>query len=350
MGRACGLVGSALRLFALGHGPRYWSDKLVAWRWWVRFCHESELALELPRDGTADLLLARFAAFLFDHGLAASTLKVYAGAVKLLQNEVLRRGVTAKFFLPAVLRGAAAVRGGPRVKPVLGCDHVLALVDGLDVRRLDQLCLRVAMVVQVAGGWRVSNIAAAPTLQHSMRWGDVSFRPSLSHPRSVRVIERSSKTSRPGAGVREVVLVAQPQAPLLCPVWHLQLWYRASRAHFGRLVPEQPVFLRSDGSALTAAAINTHLHRRERELGWPVGRVTSHAFRVAKATWLRMVGAPSRLVYKHLDWKDPSANSTAERVYCREGPTALAPYVARVHTVLSRDVDPGVPAVGGVVD
>lgn len=332
-------------MFAQGHGPAYWSSKLTAWSWWVRFCQAQQCPLLLPEGSAADLCLARFAAFMFDRGLAAATLKVYTGAVKLVQREVLHRDIATPFYLPAVLRGAAAARGPPKSKPVLGVDHILALLDGLNVLDFDQLCVRVAMVLQLAGGWRVSNVVAAPTLRHTVRWGDVAFRPSVLRARSVLVVEHSSKTSRPGAGLREVTLLAQPAAPLLCPVWHLQLWHAASLAQFGKLRRDQPVLLLASGVALTARAVNAHLHRREAALGWPVGVVTSHAFRISKATWLRIVGAPQRLVYKHLDWRDPAANSVAERVYCREGATTLAPFVARVHTVTASDVERGQPAV-----
>ena len=337
-------------LFVKGHNPRYWASKQAPWRWWRRFCAAGAVDLRLPDDPVqADVRMADFAAYLHTQGLAASTLGVYTQAVLVLQRRVLRVAAPKGFALPAVLRGAAAAASAPpRAKVVLAPDQVCALLRSLGVGVHDELAVRAALVVQLAGGWRVSAVAAAPTLRHTITWGDVAFWPSRASATVVTVLERSSKTSQPGrAPPREVSLHEAPQRRELCPVLHMRAWHESVCARFGAPSRDQPVFLLASGMCLTASQINRWLHARERELGWQPGLVTSHVLRVSSATWMRVAGADSRLVYKHHDWSDPSANSTAERTYNREGKFAMRPVVARMYAVSGRDVALGVPATLG---
>ena len=352
MASALGMVESTAALFVRGHNPRYWAAKRAPWVRWRQFCAAGAVSLRLPDDPVqADLRMADFAAYLHAQGLAASTLGVYTQAVLLLQRRVLQVKAPKGFALAAVLRGAAAAATSPpRAKVVLAPDQVCALLRSLGVGSHDDLALRVALVVQLAGGWRVSAVAAAPTLRHTIRWGDVRFWPSLSDATVVTVLERSSKTCQPGrAPPREVSLHAAPALRELCPVLHLRAWHERCCARFGSLARDQPLFLLASSLCLTASHVNRWLHARERELGWQPGLVTSHVLRVSSATWMRVAGAGSRLVYKHHDWSDPSANSTAERTYNREGKFAMRPVVARMYAVSGRDVALGAPVASGGV-
>ena len=262
----------------------------------LAFCRLGELTPFPLSEST----LCRFVAYLFDHNLSSSSIRLYLSALRFFQ---ILQGLGDP-SLSAFVRLHYVLRGISRAQP--RCSRPVRLPITIDV--LESL-------FQV---WA----AAPPQYEFTMLWaactlgffaflrsGEFTSVPGGNHatltpadvqvdnrhnPSFLAVTLRQSKTDPFGAGC---TLYIGRSGSHICPV-HAVLAYLAIRPS----VPG-PLFLQANGSPLTRSDLVTAVRAALSGTGRDLSRFTGHSFRIGAATAAAHAGLPDSLIQTLGRWR-----------------------------------------------
>ena len=212
----------------------------------------------------------------------------------------------------------------------------------LSVNDDNDLCMRAALIFAFLTGSRVSNYASVGVgRDHPLRWRDVAFDLTASIP-AVCVTRRTSKTRQGGKyKPHPLWLGAAPRTPTLCPVAALRAWHSVCVAR-GRARSRDHVFVRSDGTRLSAAHVNDFLATRAVAAG--VTALTSHCMRVSFMTCGSICGATRAVLYRQADFANPTTNVTAEYTYVHDFRVRMVRLTQQLLLTTSTQLATGTPA------
>lgn len=309
--------------------------------WW-EFAREHDVP-QLDAGHAGQVHLAHFVGFLFDKGLAGSTIRTYVVSVKSWHREYMGIPVKETKFLKRVLEGALTETPAPAEKPPISAEllkkALQPLVDGWERdSNPDDLVLLVLILVGYATAWRVSNFAYAlggAKDRHMLRWSGVCVEGD-----KVSVLQRSSKTARLNAERPRRKWIKRT-GDRFCPVLWLSCWFR--------LVSQVPGFdgswfvaCRLNKTLVTNEDINRYLKAQGKRLGLKHS-FTSKLLRSSAATAATVQGASRRAVHRLGSWVDPAGSRTAEGSYLDDDKVTLGDLTPGLMSTTERQLSRGRP-------
>ena len=319
-------------------------------RRWLDWCDASGRP-DIFRQGDdqeAQLQLADFIAHLVKEGLAGTTVKNYVYKVIKWHSELAGVPLSLGFAASVVMSGAQAVTPAPTAKAIISATELQTIISTLDPYNPEALMLRSALVCAFAGAWRVSTYAHSGSswTTHTVRWRDVYFFPNRTAATHVCILQRSSKTQRPGSAPPREMWFGRVDDASLCPVLHLQAWADAA-SKYGVMRPLDCVFTHVDvmgrGEAVRASYINRFLKKRAAATGIAGGNLTSHCLRISSATSAAISGMDIRAIELLGGWSSDSAAMRA--VYLRDFKTTVGGATNGIMSSTGAQITIGVPAL-----
>lgn len=290
-----------------------------------------------PDDARSQGQLAGFIGWLFEQGLASSTIKAYTNQVLHWQRVVGGVAIRKGYAVTVVLAGVARLGRPPRTKPVISPAELKQVLTPLGLCDPVSLCLRTALVMAFAGCWRASRYCAGPPdepveLHHTVLWRDVLVDMEGDDVVAINVVCRSSKTAPGRSAAPRSCWMGAADDDKMSPVFLLRRWLGVAR-RLGLVGPDRPVFAWPDGRAIEASWVNSFLRRRSLALGLHVGRLTTHVMRGSGVTCLLLAGVSYRRACRHGGWFDSTVNQTVRGHYAEDDKVEMVAATRRMMAV-----------------
>ena len=266
-------------------------------------------------------LVAAFASHLSSL-VTLPTIRVYLAAVSFLhESEGCRSPVRGNPILRLTLRGIrrSNLDSPPKsrrrpITPRMLCKLLRSSRDSRSLRSRDKQMFRAAATLAFFGFLRIGEFTVTPHRPVPLSKGDI-----LLSNHEMQVGLRHSKTDQWGRGAFVKIGCSRDSC---CPVQAMEQYLKQDRRP-----TSAPLFQDTNGTALTARAFRSWLHRHLARIGLNPRLFNTHSFRIGAATAAAKAGLPEKKIMELGRWR-----SKAFETYVRYTPkhSSAAAMMAKV--------------------
>ena len=249
--------------------------------------------------------IAHFIAYLSLNGLKYKTISTYVAAISFQCKISATSDTTKTFFINKVLEGLKrTVHKNDSRAPILPgtLSSIISALPSVCTSAYETSLFGAAFTIAFHGLLRVGELVFTHNANHALLISDVALGNSF-----ITLRIRHSKTDQTGLG--SVIQIPATGGPL-CPFKHL--------SDYLKVRPNSPshvyLFCHYDSSPLTRYQFSAVLNKTSNLVQFS-GKLTSHSFRIGKASTLAMAGYAPDLIKQAGRWK-----SSAYATYIRTPP------------------------------
>ena len=253
-----------------------------------------------------DASIANFIAYLFQKGLAPSTIITYISALASMHKLAGYPDPTTSFLVKKLLSGAQKTKGSQDTRLPITTPILSNLIHHCSISSLDsynKIMFNAICLTAFNAFLRIGEIILRSKTDDPLtvlQYDDVTFLKSKSGLSSCNLSLRSWKGRYSGPPVK--ILMHSGSNPLLCPVSALVKFFKIRGFAAGVL------FCQADASPCVRSFFTYTLRQLLNSAGYDVNRYKGHSFRIGAATSAAQRGISDHEIQRLGRWKSTAYN------------------------------------------